>query len=110
MPFEAINMDEITDARRKAIAASIRTISVEELTKLGQQIFPLADHPWRDKFFGFISENSGETFHHATANDGVQFIYCRGKEKGMWFLPATGMGPLQPGGLAVLKKIVEEGR
>ncbi len=74
---------------------------------LGEKIFPLLDHPWRDKFFGFISENSGETFHHATTNDGVQFVYCRGKEKGMWFAPGTGMGPLQAQGLAMLKKIVE---
>ena len=30
MPFETINMEEITEAQRKAIAASIRTISLEE--------------------------------------------------------------------------------
>ena len=107
MPFESIDMDEINEARRKAIAASIRTISVEELTKLGEKIFPIMDHPWRDKFFGFISENAGETFHHATTDEGGEFIYCRGKEKGMWFVPGTGMGPLQPQGLAMFKKIVE---
>lgn len=107
MPFEAINMDEISEARRKSIAASIKTISVEELKALGEKIFPLIDHPWRDKFFGFIHDHAGETFHHATSSDGVQFIYCRSKDKGMWFVPGTGMGPVQPGGLAVLKKIVE---
>ena len=31
MKPENLNMEEITEARRKAIAASIRTISVEEL-------------------------------------------------------------------------------
>ena len=107
MSFDAINMDEITEARRKAVTASIRTISVEELKALGEKMFPLMDHPWRDKFFGFITENAGETFHHATAGEGVQFIYCRGKERGMWFVPGTGMGPVQPQGLAMLKKIVE---
>jgi len=107
MPFESIDMDEISEARRKSIAASIKTISAEELTKIGEKIFPLLDHPWRDKFFAFIHENSGETFHHATTSDGVQFIYCRGKDKGMWFVPGTGMGPVQPQGLAMLKKIVE---
>src|SRR5436190_24398504 len=107
MPFESINMNEITEARRKSIATSIRTITVEELRKLGQKIFPLVDHPWRDKFFGFLSENAGETFHHATDSEGVQFIYCRGKEKGMWFVPGTGMGPVQPLGLDIVKKIVE---
>ena len=107
MSFEAINMDEINDARRKAIAASLRTITPEELKAVGEKIFPMVDHPWREKFFNFISENSGETFHHATTNDGGEFIYCRGKEKGMWFVPGTGMGPLQAQGLAMFKKIVE---
>ena len=110
MPFETVKMDEITAARRKAIAASIRIISVEELKALGAQLFPLMDNPWRDKFFGFIAENAGATFHHATAHDGVQIIYCNAENKGMWFLPGTGMGPMQPKGLSILKQIVEGGR
>jgi hypothetical protein len=100
-------MEEITKARRKAIAESIRTISVEELKALGERLFPLMDNPWRDKFFDFITENSGATFHHATAHDGVQIIYCYAKDKGMWFLPGIGMGPMQPKGLGILKQIVE---
>ena len=107
MPFDIINMEEITKARRKAIAESIRTISVEELKALGERLFPLMDNPWRDKFFDFITKNAGSTFHHATAHDGVQIIYCHTENKGMWFLPGTGMGPMQPKGLAILKQIVE---
>src|SRR5438477_1127890 len=82
MPFETINMEEITKARRKAIAESIRTISVEELKALGEELFPLMDNPWREKFFGFITENAGATFYHATTHDRVQIIYCHAKEKG----------------------------
>jgi hypothetical protein len=107
MPFEAINMEEITEARRKAIAASIRTISPEELKAVGERIFPMVDHPWREKFFNFVSENSGATFHHATTHDGVEIVYCHAKEKGMWFMPGTGMGPMQAQGLKTLKQIVE---
>ena len=107
MPFDTVNMEEITKARRKAIAESIRTISVEELKALGERLFPLMDNPWREKFFAFITENSGATFHHATAHDGVQIIYCHTKDKGIWFLPGTGMGPMQPKGLGILKAIVE---
>jgi hypothetical protein len=107
MPFETINMEEITKARRKAIAESIRTISLEELKTLGARLFPLMDNPWREKFFDFITENSGATFHHATAHDGVQIIYCHAKDKGIWFLPGIGMGPMQPNGLGILKQIVE---
>ena len=106
---ENLNMEEVTEERRKAIAKSIRTISVEELKALGEQLFPLIDHPWREKFFGFIAENSGATFHHATSHDGVQFIYCHARQKGMWFLAGTGMGPMQSTGLRIFKGIVEGG-
>jgi hypothetical protein len=109
MPFETINMEEITEARRKAIAGSIRTISVEELKALGERLFPDMDNPWREKFFGFITENASATFHHATTHDYVQIIYCPTKSKGMWFVPGTGMGPMQPKGLGILKQIVEGG-
>ena len=107
MPFETINMEEITAARRKAIAGSIRTISIEELKALGERLFPDMDHPWREKFFGFITENPSATFHHATTHDSVQIIYCHSRDKGMWFMPGTGMGPMQSKGLGILKQIVE---
>ena len=107
MPFDTFDMEEITEGRRKAIAASIRTISIEELKALGERLFPGADHPWREKYFGFLNENASATFYHATTHDSVQIIYCHGKDKGMWFLPGTGMGPMQPKGLGILKQIVE---
>ena len=101
------SMDEITDARRKSIAETIKTISVEELKGLGEGLFPYHDHPWRAKFFDFIAENSGATFHHAVTHDRVHIIYCQGVDKGMWFTPGSGMGPLQAKGLKILKEIVE---
>ena len=103
MPFDRINLEEITEARRKAVAASIRIIGIEELKALGEQLFPFVGDPWRDKYFAFLDENPGATFHHATAHDGVQFIYCNAQDKGIWFLPKSGMGPMQPRGRAILK-------
>lgn len=107
MPFETVNLEEITEARRKAVAGSIRTISTEELRTLGEQLFPLASDPWREQYFAFLDENPGATFYHGTAHDGVQFVYCSAKDKGIWFKPGVGMGPMQPRGKAILKKIVE---
>jgi hypothetical protein len=107
MPFDKINMEEITDARRKAIAGSIRPISVEELKALGEKLFPYIDDPWREAFFGFITENSGTTFHHAVTHDDVHIVYCHAKKKGLWFLPGSGKGPLQAKGLQTLSEIVE---
>src|SRR5207245_10248107 len=95
MPFEKFDLENLDKERRKAIAKSIRTINVEELKKLGEEIFRYADDPWRETFFRFIAENAGATFHHAITSDGVNILYCRDQDKRKWFLPGIGMGPLQ---------------
>jgi uncharacterized Zn-finger protein len=104
---ENLNMDDLTEARRKSIAETIKTIDVEELKALCEGLFPSFDHPWRERVFDFIKENASATFHHAVTHDRVHFIYCHTKDKGMWFLPGSGMGPMQPKGLKILKEIVE---
>jgi hypothetical protein len=46
MPFEKFeDVDAIDSERLKAIAKSIRVISVEELRKLGEEIFDEPDRP-----------------------------------------------------------------
>ena len=79
MPFEKFDLENLDKERRKAIAKSVRTISAEELKKIGEEIFPSADDPWREAFFRFIAENSGATFHYAVTSDGVHIVYCRDK-------------------------------
>ncbi len=81
--------------------------STEELKKIGEEIFHYADDPWRHAFFQFIAENPGATFHHAVTSDNVNIVYCRDKDKGMWFLPGSGMGPLQARGKKVMKEMIE---
>ena len=109
MDQENLDINALTEERRKALAASIQTVTIPELKKLGEQIFPTFDNPWRETYFGFLAENPTETFHHAKTHDGIHFVYCHAKEKGMWFLPGRGMGPLQPRGLKIIKQIVETG-
>ncbi len=109
MPFEKFDLENLDKERRKAIAKSIRTISVEELKKLGEEIFHYVDDPWRETFFRFIAENAGATFHYAVTSDGVHIIYCRDNDKGMWFLPGTGKGPLQARGRKIMKEMIAEG-
>ena len=109
MPFETFDLENLNKERRKAIAKSIRPISAEELKKVGQEIFPSADDPWRETFFGFIADNGGSTFHHALTSDGVNIVYCRDKDKGMWFLAGTGKGPLQVRGREIMKEMIEGG-
>jgi hypothetical protein len=107
MASDNLNMEELTEERRRAIEASIRVISVDELKQLGAELFPYLDHPFRGKYDTFIEENAGATFHHAATHDHVHIIYCSTKDKGMWFLPGSGMGPLQAKGLKILKEIVK---
>lgn len=110
MSTDNLTMDEITEARRQALATSIRTIGVEELKALGEGLFVYHDHPWRQKFFDFLAENSGETFHYGSTQDRVHIIYCDAKDKGMWFMPGSGMGPLQAKGLAIMKQLAAEAK
>ncbi len=110
MPLEKFDLENLDKERRKAIATSIRIISLEELKTLGDQIFGYADDPWRKAFFGFIAENPGATFHHAVTSDGVNIVYCRDKDKGIWFLPGSGLGPLQATGRKVMSEIILDQR
>ena len=111
MPFEKFeDAEAIDNERRKAIAKSIRIISVEELRKLSEEIFDSPDRPWRQTFLLLIAENPGATFYHASAGEGVIFLYSRDNDKGMWYLPGSGVGPLSEGGRQLMRKAIETGR
>ena len=108
MPFEKFEDAEAIDTeRRKAIAKSIRIISVEELKKLGEEMFDEPDRPWRQTFLQFIAEHPSATFYHASAGEGVIFVYSRDGDKGLWYLPGSGIGPLSEGGRHLMKKAIE---
>ena len=102
-----VDFETLTEERRKSMAKTIRTISAEELKNVGEEMFPYVDDAWRDNFFAFIAENRGSTFHHALTSDGVHIVYCRDKDKGMWFLPDSGKGPLQERGRKIMKEMIE---
>src|SRR5688572_10681455 len=70
MPSDNLNMEELTDERRKAIEKSVHTISVDALRELGNDLFIYLVHPWRQRYFSFIAENADSTFYHATTHDG----------------------------------------
>ena len=106
MEPENLDIESITEDRRKAIEQTIQVISAEDLKSLGEKLFPFLDHPWRQTFFEFVEEHASDTFYHATTHDQVEIIYCPAKEKGMWFTQGRGMGPLQARGIGILKEIV----
>ncbi|HVE15508.1 MAG TPA: hypothetical protein VNB29_02170 [Chthoniobacterales bacterium] len=101
-----MNFEAITEARRKAIADSIRSISTEEVKSLGETLFPYHEDPWREAFFGFLAEHPHASFHHAKSDDGVEILYCHQENRGIWFLPKSGVGPLQARGLEIMNDAV----
>jgi len=108
MPFEKFNdIEHVRDERRQAINKTIKTISVEDLKKIGEEVFHDADEPWRDTFFQLITENTGAAFHHAITSEGIVVLYYRDKDKGLWYLPGTGKGPLGPNGRQMMKEAIE---
>jgi hypothetical protein len=107
MPFEKFeDAPGIDNERRKAITKSIRIISVEELKRLGEEIFDSPDRPWRQRFLELIEENSAATFHHADAGQGVIFLYSRDTDKGLWYLRGSGLGPLSEAGRQLMKESI----
>ena len=110
MPFDKFeDAEAIDEERRKAIAKSIRIISVEEFKKLGEEMFDDPDRPWRETFLQFIAEHPGGTFYHADAGQGVIFLYSRDGDKGLWYLQGSGLGPLSEGGRQLMKRAIEAG-
>ena len=108
MPFDKfVDIDKIDDDRRNSVMKSIRTINVEELKKLGEEIFDSPDRPWRQTFLSLIAENPGATFYHASAGGGVIFLYSRDNDKGLWYLPGSGIGPLSVAGRQIMKEAIE---
>ena len=106
MPFDKfVDFETLTRERRAAIAKSIHSISTEELKQTGEKLFPLAGDAWRDAFFQFIADNPVATYHHAVTHDGVNLLYCREKDKGIWFLPGRGLGPLQATGRKAMNEL-----
>ena len=105
MEPENLDIESITNARRKVVEQTIEPIGIDELKSLGEKLFPWRDHPCRQTFFQFLEENSSSTFYHATTNDQFEIIYWPDKEKGIWFLPRGGVGPLQARVLGILKEI-----
>ena len=105
MPFDKFaDIDSINEGRRKAVTKSIRVINVEELKKLAEEIFHSPDDPWKERLLQLIAENPGATFHHADAGEGVVFLYLREQDKGLWWLPGSGMGVLSARARQMMKE------
>jgi len=110
MERDKFDLETITEGRRKSIEATLEPIGTDALKALGEKLFPYFDHPWRALFLDFVTENAGSVFYRATTHDAVEIIYCDDKNKGIWYLQSSGVGPLTARGLAIMKTIVAKKR
>jgi len=110
MPFDKFDLDATTEERVKSIKKTIRSINVEEVKKMGDNLFQYADDPWRDAFFRFVAEHPNATFYHALTHENVNILYNTDSGKGIWFLPGSGLGPLQDRGKKVMNDASQSAR
>ena len=107
MKPETLNLETIMAARRAVITKTIRQIDVEELRALLPTVLPDVTDPWRELFQQFLDEHRGNLFHAAEFDEGAHVIYCPAQEKGIWYIPGTGVGLLEGSPLAAMKEIMD---
>lgn len=98
----------LNESRRQAIAATIQPATLEELRAMGERLFPFLDHPWRRQYFEFLDEHPNSKYFRASTDDGVGILYCQEHNRGIWFIPGSGIGILQETGLNALSDIVKQ--
>ena len=99
--------DNTMENRRLMVRKTIRPVTLDELKQLAVNRFPVVTDPGCVRFNDFLAKNASAKFYRAEISGGAEIIYCRDTEQGVWFLPGTGMGIIQPKGLAMLKEIVD---
>lgn len=99
--------DETMENRRALVRKTIRPAPYEEIKELAAKRFTVATDPWCIRFQEFIERHKRSEFHRAEAPGGAEIVYCRDAGQGVWFLPGTGMGIIQPKGLQMLAEIVD---
>jgi len=108
MPFDKfLDIQTITEARRKAIQQSLRTLSVDELKKITRdQLADFEGDPWQENFLRIIAERPQGSFYSAVVPEGATVLYCREEDAGVWILPGGGMGPLEDSGKRLLREAI----
>jgi hypothetical protein len=95
MPFDKfVDMQNVSEERRKAIHGSLETMSVADLRQLVKELSDFEGDPWRENFVGVIEAHPEASFYRAVTQEGAVILYCPGEDTGVWFLPGSGMGPL----------------
>lgn len=94
--------DRIAEVRR-----TIHPVSIGDLKRMADRLFPIATDPWCVRFNEFLKDHGDAKFYQARTPERAEIIYCADSGSGVWFLPGMGMGILQPKALKAIKEIVD---
>jgi len=95
MPFDKfVDMETLSEERRRALRESLQSMSVDELRKVVKELSDFEGDPWQQNFVQAIETHPEESFYRAITQEGAIILYCPGEDTGVWFLPGSGMGPL----------------
>lgn len=100
--------DTTFETRRQVVRKTIRPATYEELKEIGARRFPIVTDPWCERYNQFLDQHRTAKFYLAKTPEGAEVVYCHDTGNGIWFLPGSGMGVIQPKGLKVLAEIVEK--
>ena len=108
MPFDKfLDIETLTEARRKAIQQSLRSMTVDELRKIARdELADFEGDPWQENFLRIIEEHPQGSFYRAVVPEGAIVLYCRDEDTGVWILPGSGMGPLEESGKRLLREAI----
>ena len=95
MPFDKfVDMETLSEERRRALRESLQSMSVDELRKVVKELSDFEGDPSQENFVRVIEAHPEASFYRAVTQEGAIILYCPGENSGVWFLPGSGMGPL----------------
>lgn len=95
MPFDKfVDMETLSEERRRALHESLQNMSVAELRKAVKELSDFEGDPWHESFVNVVGAHPEASFYRAVTQEGAIILYCPGEDTGIWFLPGSGMGPL----------------
>jgi len=104
------SFDEIVQKRLASAEESMRKATPEALEQIGQELFPVVDHPWHKPYFDFIRKHDASEMVIGEAQD-LYFLYAPSADAGLWFVigkQTTGGGLLQDRAKQALHEIAEK--
>jgi len=83
MPFDKfVDMETLSEERRKAIQGSLETMSVADLRQIVKELSDFEGDPWRENFVSVIEAHPEASFYRAVTQGGAVVLYCPGEDTG----------------------------